>query len=110
MSSNPYIGARLGFDEERTVAAPFTGLAQNLGTPLTYPAIVAIFDNQSDVAAVVHVNGVQWKTFAAGQNLVLDVRANNGNASTCAIDANTQFTVTGSGGTGAFFLSINYAR
>lgn len=110
MSSNPYIGARVGFDAERSVAGPFTGVAQNLGTPLTYPAIIATFDNQSDTSVAVGVNGVTWKTFAAGEAMVLDLRANHGNAPTYAIDAHTQFTVTASAGTGAFFLSINYAR
>lgn len=110
MSSNPYIGARVGFDAERSVTGPFTGVAQNLGTPLEFPAIIATFDNQSTVSVVVGVNGVSWKTFVAGEAMVLDLRANHGNAPTYAIDANTQFTATGTAGTGSFRLSINYAR
>lgn len=108
--SNPYHGARVGFDTERSVTAPFSGAAQTLGTPLDYPALIAIFDNQSTVAVAVAVNGVTWKTFSAGEALVLDLRANSGEAPTYAIDANTQFFVTGTAGTGSFRLSVNYAR
>lgn len=110
MSSNPYIGARVGFDTERTVTGPFTGIAQNLGTPLSFPALLAIFDNQSDVAVAVVINGVTWKTFPAGEALVLDLRGNKGNAPTFAVDANTQFQVIGTAGTGTFSLAIIYAR
>lgn len=110
MSSNPYIGARVGFDAERSVTGPFTGVAQNLGAPLEFPGLIATFDNQSTVTVAVGVNGVTWKTFVAGEAMVLDLRANHGNAPTYAIDANTQFTVTGTAGTGSFRLSINYAR
>lgn len=110
MSSNPYIGARAGFDTERTVTGPFTGVAQNLGTPLSFPAIVAVFDNTSTVAVQLLINGVTWKTFPAGEAMVLDLRANSGHAPTLAIDANTQFQVIGTGGTGAFSVAILYAR
>lgn len=110
MSSNPYIGSRVGFDTERSVSAPFSGSAQLLGTPLDFPAVIATFDNQSTVSVVVAANGINWKTFVAGEAMVLDLRANHGNASTYVIDQNTQFTVTGTAGTGAFKLSINYAR
>jgi hypothetical protein len=110
MSSNPYIGARAGFDTERTLAAPFTGVAQNVGTKLTHSPIIAIFDNQSDVSAALSINGVSWKTFVAGEALVLDLRGNHGFAPTLAIDANTQFSLIGSGGTGQFSISLVYAR
>lgn len=110
MSSNPYIGARVGFDTERTVTGPFTGVAQNLGTPLSFAAIVATFDNQSTVAVQLVVNGNVWKTFASGEAMVLDLRANSGHAPTYAVDANTQFQVIATGGTGAFSLAIIYAR
>lgn len=107
--SNPYTGAIAAFDSERSVAAPFTGLTQNLGTVLSYPAVIAIFDNQSDVDVSVSINGVIWKTFSAGEALVLDLRANHGNAPTLVIPANSQFTITGTAGAGSFRLSIIYA-
>lgn len=110
MSSNPYIGARAGFDTERTVTGPFTGVAQNLGTPLSFPAVVALFDNQSDTAVQVVVDGRVWKTFSAGEALVLDLRGNAAHAPTFAADANTQFQIIGTGGAGLFSLAIVYAR
>lgn len=110
MSSNPYIGARAGFDTERTIAAPFTGISQNVGTQLTHSPIIAIFDNQSDVSATLSINDVSWKTFVAGEALVLDLRANHGYAPTFVIDADTQFSLVGSGGTGQFSISLIYAR
>jgi len=110
MSSNPYIGARVGFDTERTVTGPFTGIAQNLGTPLDFPAVIVIIDNQSSVAVQFVVNGAVWKTFPAGEALVLDLRGNAAHAATFAADANTQFQVIGTGGAGIFSLAIVYAR
>lgn len=110
MSSNPYIGARVGFDTERTVTGPFTGSAQNLGAVLAYPAVLMVIDNQSTVAVQFVVNGAVWKTFSAGEALVLDLRGNAAHAPTFAADANTQFQVIGTGGTGIFSLSIIYAR
>ena len=57
MSTNPYIGARVVFDTDRTVTGPFTGVAQNLGTPLTVPAVMLVMDNQSTVAVQLVING-----------------------------------------------------
>lgn len=110
MSTNPYIGARFVPDTERTVTGPFTGVAQNLGAPLTSPAVILIADNQSTVAAQLLINGVTWKTFTSGEALVLDLRGNAAHAPTFAIDANTQFQIIGSAGTGAFSLAIVYAK
>ncbi len=93
MSTNPYIGARVVFDTERTVTGAFTGVAQNLGTPLTSAAVLIIMDNQSTVAVQVVVNGNVWKTFSAGEALVLDL-----------------FQIIATGGTGIFSLSVLYAK
>lgn len=110
MSSNPYIGARVVFDTERTVAGAFTGVAQNLGTPLTAAAVLMVMDNQSTVAVQFVVNGATWKTFSAGEAMVLDLRGNAAHAPTFAADANTQFQVIGTGGAGTFNLSVLYAK
>lgn len=110
MSSNPYIGARVVFDTERTLSGAFTGVAQNLGSVLSAPAVLLIMDNQSTVAVQVVVNGNVWKTFTAGEALVLDLRANAAHAPTFAVDANTQFQIIATGGTGLFSLSVLYAK
>ncbi len=106
----PYNAVRAAPDTERSVTGAFTGVPQNLGTPLTVNPIIAIFDNQSTVAISVAFSGVTWKTFPAGEALVLDMRGNHGDAATYTFDLGTQFTVTGTGGTGSFRLSILYAR
>ena len=108
--TNPYIGARVVFDTERTIAGPFTGVAQNLGTPTSGSPVLMVIDNQSTVAVQLSVNGAVWKTFPAGEALVLDLRANASHAPTFVVDANTQFQVIGSGGAGNFSLAILYAR
>jgi len=108
--SNPYIGARVVFDTERTVTGAFTGVAQNLGTPLTYPAVLMVIDNQSTVAVQFVVNGNVWKTFSIGEALVLDLRGNAAHAPTFAVDTNTQFQIIATGGTGTFSLAILYAK
>lgn len=110
MSTNPYMGARVVFDTERTVSGPFTGSAQNLGSALTSPAVMVIMDNQSTVAVQLLVNGNVWKTFTSGEALVLDLRGNAAHAPTFAVDANTQFQVIGSAGTGSFSLAVIYAK
>ena len=107
MSSNL---TNVGFDTERVVTGPFTGIAQNLGAILAFNPVIAILDNQSTVSIAVVVNGVTWKTFEAGEALVLDFRANHGIAANYTISLGTQFTVIGTGGTGSFRLSILYAR
>ncbi len=110
MSTAPYNANRAAPDTERSVTGAFTGVAQNLGSALTVNPIIAIFDNQSTVAVTVSFSGVVWKTFSAGEALVLDMRANEGKADAYTFDRGTQFTVTATGGTGSFYLSILYAR
>lgn len=110
MSSNSYISVRAGFDTERTVTGPFSGVSQNLGTPITVNPVIMVCDNLSTVAVQLLVNGVVWKTFSAGEALVLDLRANHGNAPNFTVDIGTQFSVIGTAGTGSFSLSLIYAR
>ena len=99
------------FDTERTTVAPFTGSYQVLGTPLTRNPVIMVFDNQSTVAVEVSADGTNtWHTFPAGEAYVLDLRANHGNAQNYTVPIGTQFWVRGTGGTGQFSLSINYAR
>ncbi len=74
--------------------------------------MVIVFDNQSDVAVPISVDGVNiWKTFSAGEAFVLDLRANHGIASNYTIDLGTQFSTNAAvGTTGGFRISIVYAR
>lgn len=106
MSAN--IQVRAGFDVERSDAP--TGSFAALGTGLAYNPVVIIFDNQTDDDVEVSVDGTNtWKTFTAGEALVLDCRANHGIASNFTIDIGTQFYIKGTG-SGNFSISVIYAR
>lgn len=110
MSANPYTSLRVGFDTERTVTAPFTGVAQALGGPIANTPVIVLIDNQSTVSVQLLANDVVWKTFPAGEACVLDLRANHGFAPSYTIDQHTQFSIIGTAGTGLFSFAILFAR
>jgi len=107
------VSQRMGWDTERAIASTtFNGTFQNIGTAISVNPVTIIFDNQTDVAVPISVDGTNiWKTFSAGQSLVLDCRANHGIASNWTPDIGTQFSTNAAvGTTGSFRISINYAR
>lgn len=106
------VSQRVGWDTERSLAATsFDGTSKNIGTPLEYNPVIIIYDNQTDVEVPLYVDGVLWKTFSVGQNILEDLRSNKGMASNYTIDLFTQFSTTASvGTTGSFRISIQYAR
>lgn len=100
-------------------AVPATQLTINAATLSGTPAligvfnhspVIVIFDNQADVAVVITINGVSWKTFPAGEALVLDMRGNHGNAPNFTFDQGTTVMGSGSAGTGIFSVSYLYAQ
>lgn len=100
------------FDTELRVAAPFTGVAQLLGTLVNNPAIL-FFKNDSDVQVFFADNDGTTKglTMTAGEKIVLDNTANRtGEVNTLTFNIGTKFYVTGTGGTGAFRVGIIYAK
>lgn len=101
-----------GFDDERSRSATtFNASFQTLGSVLGFSPVIAVIDNQCDVAVEFSLNGTStWKTFASGQALVLDLRANHGKAYDFTIPVGTQLYVKGAAGTGSFRVSITYAR
>lgn len=105
---------RCGVETERYLEEMnFTGFPENIGTPLENNPVIIIFDNQTTVYVSLYVNDILWKTFAPGQALVEDMRANIGMASNYTFDVGTQFsTDTAPSGTpsGAFRISVQYAR
>ena len=110
--STPISSIVAGLEPERLQAV--TGSATAFGAPLANNPVIMVFDNQSDGNAIIgylNDSGAQtnWKTFEAGEALVLDMRANHGTASTFTFPINTQFYLTGSGA-GNFSLAIIYAR
>lgn len=106
MSYNPS-NILASFPDESSRAGPFSGAYQTLGSVLSDPPIMIIFDNQSDVSVEVSVNGSStWKTFVAGEALVLDMRANKGHAHSFSLPVGTQIYVKGTAGTGSFRMSL----
>lgn len=97
-------------DTERSVTAPFTGTSQTVGSALTHNPTIMIFDNQSTVSVACYKDNKLWKTFSAGQALVLDMRANDGIAANNTFPLGTQFYIVGTAGTGSFRISLIYQR
>jgi hypothetical protein len=103
----------LFFDTELSVTAPFTGVAQLLGILQNEPVII-LFKNQTTVAGFLADNpgATKGTTMAAGEEIIMDCRANNGTARNMGFPVGTAFYVTGGGGLGAgsFKVSILYAK
>ena len=111
--SDSNISQRAAFDTERSLAATsLSGAMQAIGTALTVYPVVIVFDNQTDVAVAISVDGINiWKTFSAGAAFVLDLRANHGIAANFVVDKGTLFQTNSTvGTTGSFRISIIYAR
>ena len=93
------------------LSATMTGSNVQIGVLPVNPAIL-IFDNQGTVAVQIFVNGTAganlWRTFAAGEALVLDLRAQHGLAPNFTPVIGTTFI--GNGASGTFSISYVYAE
>jgi hypothetical protein len=96
------------------VAAPellatMTGSVLLIGVLIATPAII-IFDNQGTVAVSIYVNNTStaWRTFPAGEALVLDLRAAHANAPDFTFSTGTSFY--GNGASGNFSISYIYPQ
>ncbi len=89
-----------------------TATVIKIGTLLFNP-VQLIFDNQSTAPVAISVNDASgtniWKTFTAGEALVLDMRGNHGIASNFTADLGTTYYGAGTTGTGDFKISYTYA-
>lgn len=96
------------FDFPAELTATMTGSAVAIGTLLFNPVII-IFDNQGTAPVAISTNGgtTTWRTFPAGEAIVLDLRANHGLAANGTFRLGTTFTGTGASGT--FSISYIYA-
>lgn len=85
-----------------------TGSWVKIGS-LVYNPVQIIFDNQGTVSVAISVDGgtTTWRTFPAGEALVLDMRANHGIAPNMTFDVGTTFY--GNGASGTFSVSYIYA-
>ena len=91
------------------LSAVMSGSFVKIGTLLFNPVIM-IFDNQGTVAVAISVNGgtSTWRTFPAGEGLVLDLRGNHGIAANFTPSIGTTFH--GNGASGTFSISYVYAK
>jgi len=93
------------------LSAVMTGVAVSLGT-LTQNPVILIFDNQGTASVAIYVNGIAaenlWRTFPAGEALVLDLRGNHGIAANYTPSIGTTFY--GLGASGTFSISFVYAQ
>ncbi len=80
-----------------------------IGT-LAFKPVILIFDNQSSVGIAISTNGGTdtWRTFPAGEALVLDLRAAHGIAENFTFPIGTVFS--GNGASGNFSISYVYAK
>ena len=98
---------RAEFAEE--LIATMTGSAVLIGT-LDFNPVIIIFDNTGSAAVEISVDGgtTTWKTFPAGEALVLDLRAASGVAPNYTFDVGTTFH--GTVASGDFSISYIYAK
>jgi hypothetical protein len=93
------------------MTASMTGSSVLIGT-LTVNPVQLIFDNQGTSSVALYVDGTGsaqlWRTFPAGEALVLDMRANHGVAPNFTPSAGTTFY--GVGASGTFSISYTYAQ
>lgn len=89
-----------------------TATVVEIGSLLFNP-VQLVFDNQSTAAVAISVNDPTganvWKTFTAGEAIVLDMRGNHGIASNFTADLGTTFYGAGTSATGDFKISYTYA-
>jgi hypothetical protein len=99
---------RAGFPAELS-AVMITSTWVEIGTLLENPVQI-IFDNQGISSVAISIDGgtTTWRTFPAGEALVLDMRGNHGIAANFTMDLGTTFYGEGVTGT-TFSISYIYA-
>jgi len=89
-----------------------TGGYDKFNDILNFNPVQIIFDNQDTSKSVeISKNGTStWKTFEAGEALVLDMRGNHGQADNFTFPRGTQFYGRGTAGAVTFKISYTYAE
>ena len=79
---------------------------------LLHNPVMIIFDNQSAVPIAIYHNQTTdiWRTFPAGEALVLDMRAAHGLASNYTFRIGDTFYAQGAAGANVFSISYTYAK
>jgi hypothetical protein len=100
------------FDTELSLSgASFTGTPVLIGVLQNRPVMI-LFKNQTNVSVFLSDTNSSTKgtTMAASEEIILDCRANNGVAVNMGFPVGTAFYATAAAGTGAFKISILYAK
>ena len=101
---------RIAWETLRSIdSATFTGLYQNLGTPLQHPGYIVKLVNNSTVLVTISVDGINDVDVApAGSFWLYDESKNGLNAQMPSLPQGTQIMVKGSAGTGSVYLVVQY--
>lgn len=93
-------------------SASGTGSYIAFSAAITQSPAIIIFDNQSTVSITISDDGTNaFKTFVAGEALVLDLRTNaSPTAGELSWPIGTSFYALSAAGTGSFYISYIYAR
>lgn len=99
-------------NSQRAVPAPelkatMTGSQVLIGTLIANPVII-IFDNLGTAEVEITLGDILWKTFDAGEALILDMRGNHGIAPNFSFDIG--LPIFGNGASGDFSVSYIYAK
>lgn len=111
MANLPFNQA-FGFDAELSLAgASLTGSPVLVGT-LTNQPVLIMFKNQTNQTVFLADNSgaTNGTTMVAGENIIIDCRANKGSAPNGGFPINTSFYATGNAGTGNVKISVIYAK
>ncbi len=101
---------RIAWETLRSIdSATFTGLKQNLGTPLQFPSYICKLVNNSTSLVTISVDGINDVDVAPASSFWLYDEGKAGlNAAMPALPAGTQIMVTGAAGTGSVYLVSQY--
>lgn len=107
------LGKRALFDVIRSInSTTFTGAFQAVGTPLTFPAVLMKFVNNTGVLVTVSIDAVNTiDVVPAGSAVIYDFGSDAQSTSgdeRLAFPANTQIYVNGTASTGLFYIVYVY--
>lgn len=101
---------RIAWETLRSIdSATFTGVYQNLGTPLLHPGYIVKLVNNSTVLVTISIDGINDMDIApAGSFWLYDEGKVGGSSFMPALPQGTQIMVKGSAGTGSVYLVSQY--
>lgn len=102
--------SRIAWETLRSIdSATFTGVNQNLGTPLLFPSYICKLVNNSTSLVIISIDGINDVDVAPANSFFLYDEGKVGLSSALpALPAGTQIKVRGSAGTGLVYLVSQY--